>query len=91
VTVVQWIHGEAGFVRHAFKNEHAGLPSLCGRGRYPQDATPPARTPPACKWCSAVVRPPDGQTTGGTYARGMHWAQGKMVRKGNRNPRGYDG
>lgn len=63
-TGVTWMHGEGAYTRHAFKNALAGYPSYCGRGRYPQDTTPPAKTPPLCHWCQAKSTPPDGAATG---------------------------
>jgi hypothetical protein len=88
---VTWLHGEAGYTRHAFKNQIAGLPSICGRGRFPQDATPPATHPPVCKWCAAKSRPPDGHTTGGAYEQGLQWAQHyRLIGPVHRSPKGYE-
>jgi hypothetical protein len=85
-----WSHTEQWGTQHAFKNQIPGLPSICGRGRFPQDATPPARKPEVCKMCTMVARPPEGAATGGAYAKGFQWAQGKMITDTHRNPRGYD-
>lgn len=72
---VHWADGARAETLHAFKNTVAGLPSMCGRGRFPQDATPPTTNGTVCRWCAAVTRPPNAETLGGSFEKGYPWAQ----------------
>lgn len=70
-----WAHAHYAKTQHAYKNQIPGLPSACGRGRFPQDAASPTIPVPACKWCAAVTKPPNAETLGGSFEKGYPWAQ----------------